>query len=171
MPEISSLVRLVVIADTAHSATLLTDTLRTAGIRGDVVWLPPGKVAVSRVRQTETYSDTEPPDLYFFDYSHPNERITKVLQSLAFGEHKSAVPFVLLTSPESQALLDSGEVDGGGAIMFSPTGLASFIRKMQHDNRSRFFKAVHTLYQFGPILVRTPHMMLRNRNRRQSLSA
>ena len=63
---------------------------------------------------------------------------------------------MLLTSPASQQMLDNGDVDEHKSVMFSPTSLTCFVRKLAINKRSSFFRALDTLYQYGPILVRVP---------------
>ncbi|NIM22556.1 MAG: hypothetical protein GTN64_09115, partial [Candidatus Latescibacteria bacterium] len=53
-------------------------------------------------------------------------------------------------------LLQDGRIDDTEAVMFSPTSLPSFIGKMKNGKRATFFKALNTLYEYGPILVRLP---------------
>jgi len=93
------------------------------------------------------------------------------LREIAFGQGKAGVPVILLTSPESQKLLDAGEIDGGQAVMFTPTALPSFVGKMRNGGRKSFFKALRTLYQFGPILVRTPEKFLRQDAQKEAIAA
>jgi hypothetical protein len=68
-------------------------------------------------------------------------------------------------------LLDTGNIGGNKAIMFSPTSLSSFVRKMKNGKRSSFFKALNTLYQYGPILVRLPESSCRHERIPTALSA
>lgn len=154
-------VKLVLVTDRSNCSSLLHYTLDQAGVAADIRTLPPGDSAVNCVQQRGPYHRNALPDLFIFDFTHPDEQTTTVLRRVAFGAEKSAVPMILLTSPESLRQLDDGHVDGGDAVMFSPTSLVSFARKMQLANRTRFFNALQTLYQFGPILVRAPQAMLR----------
>lgn len=153
-------VKLVLIADRASRASLLYNTMAQVSVCVDIRTLAPGESAVNCAQQRGPYRHNPLPDLFFFDFTDPDKRSIAVLRSIAFGPGKSAVPVILLTSPESQQLLDDGNIDGGNAVMFSPTSLISFARKMQEVNRARFLKALQTLYQFGPILVRAPQAVL-----------
>lgn len=149
-------VELVLIADRADRAAMLRDTMRKSGINGVIRRIAPSQAAIECARKSGAYKDKAPPDLIIFDYSDPTEKNTAVLRDIAFCNDRSRIPVVLLTSTVSQDLLDTGEVDGDSAVMFSPTSLVSFVQKMQDNKRSAFFRALHTLYQYGPILVRMP---------------
>jgi DNA-binding response OmpR family regulator len=153
-------VELVLISDRASRASLLHNVLTQVSVRAHIRTLAPGDSAVNCARRSGLYQRDPPPDLFFFDFTEPDEQSIALLRCIAFGPEKSAVPVILLTSPDSQKLLDEGGIDGGDAVMFSPTSLVSFVRKMQFTNRARFFKALLTLYQFGPILVRAPRSVL-----------
>ena len=153
-------VELVLIADDPQRATLLRDTMRKNGINGVIRRLSPGPAAIACARNTGAYADKGLPDLVVYDYSDPTEHNTGVLRDIAICNERSRVPVVLLTSPTSLDLLETGDVDGDTAVMFSPTSLPSFIRKMQAAKRKSFFRALNTLYQYGPILVRLPEACL-----------
>lgn len=162
---------MVLVADRPCRANMMRDVMREAGISGVIRRLSPGSDAIDCARQTGTYRDRNLPDLIVFDYAYPDKHRTQILKQIAFGSDKSSAPVILLTSPVSQWLLESGEVDGGDAVMFSPTALAAFVRKMALDRRAAFFKALRTLYQFGPILVRTPAAILNQDKREAVISA
>jgi hypothetical protein len=55
--------------------------------------------------------------------------------------------------------------------MFSPTRLSTFIRKMTFEKRPSFLRALRTLYQYGPILVRPSDSAMRYSTRITALSA
>lgn len=162
---------LVLVADRPGRSQLLCEQLQHAGVNGVIRRMPYGGDAIACAKRNGNYRWRPAPDLVIFDYSHADEYSTDILRQLAFGEDKAKVPVVILTSPNSQAELDDGKVDGGDAVMFSPTALEAFIKKMRSDNRSRFFKALKTLYQYGPILVRTPRWVLEQDLQELALSA
>ncbi len=164
-------VNLVLIAEQADRAAMLRDTMRKNGINGVIRRLAPGPAAIDCARKSGSYRDKAPPDLIVFDFSDPSEHNTTVLRDIAFCNDRSRVPVVLLTSPSSQNLLDTGDIDGDTAVMFSPTSLVSFVQKMQDDKRKSFFRALHTLYQYGPILVRMPDRFLSYGQHHVALSA
>lgn len=149
-------INLVLIAEDSARATLLRDTMSNCGVEGVIRRIDPGNPAVDCARQTGPYRERPLPDLIFLDFTNPNEENIAVLKAIAFGEKRTSVPVVLMTSDYSQELLDNGGVAEESAVMFSPTSLPSFFRKMKTGERPSFFKALRTLYQYGPILVRPP---------------
>ena len=160
MTHVNNEINLVLIADQPNRATALHDLMQDSGVNGVIRRLSPGKGAVDCVRQTGLYRDKTLPDLFICDFSAPDKLKISLLTEIAFGANKAPVPVIVLTSPDSAAMLDSGEIDGGKAVMFTPTALTSFVEKMRNGGRLSFFKALRTLYQFGPILVRTPDELL-----------
>jgi len=162
---------LVLIADQPNRATVLHDLMQESGVGGVIRRLSPGKGAVDCVRQTGLYRDKTLPDLFICDFSSPDKRKISLLKEIAFGDNKATVPVIVLTSPDSEAMLDSGELDGGEAVMFTPTALTPFVEKMRNGGRRSFFKALRTFYQFGPILVRTPDELLRQDTENEAIPA
>jgi len=152
-------INLVLIADDPICANTVRDTLQVAGITGTIRRMEPGSRAVACARQRGAFEAADSPDLILFDYEVPDEDKTTVLNEIAFCPDRAQIPVILLTSPESQEMLDKGDIDGGDAVMFTPTSLSSFVEKMRNGHRDVFFKAVHTLYEYGPILVSMPRRM------------
>lgn len=168
--EVEKGVNLVLIANNPQRASMLRDTMETIGIRGVIRRLAPGAPAVDCARKSGAYRQKDMPDLILFDYVDPDEKTTSVLRDIAFSEARARVPIVLLTSANSLDMLNNGDVGNNDAIMFSPTSLTSFVGKMKLEKRSSFFKALDTLYQYGPILVRMPESLLRRDYGRMALS-
>lgn len=164
-------VNLILIADNPQRASMLRDTMEQTGIRGVIRRLSPGAPAVDCARRSGAYRDKKMPDLILFDYVSPDEKTTSILRDIAFGKQRARVPVILLTSERSQELLNTDEIAANDAIMFSPTSLASFISKMKAEKRSSFFRALDTLFQYGPILVRTPESWRRREYGPFALSA
>lgn len=171
MQEQEKGIDLVLIADNAGRASMLRDALEDSGINGVIRRLEPGSPAIDCARRAGAYRQKNLPDLILFDYADPNERTTSVLRDLAFSKEKARVPVILLTSRNSQDLLDTGDVGGKETIMFSPTSLKSFVGKMRIEKRTSFFKALDTLYQYGPILVQMPESSRQYGYGRTALSA
>lgn len=162
---------LVLIADRPELTQHLSEQLKRAGVKGVIRRMPFGGDAIACARRSGNFRWRPAPDLVIFDYSYVDEYSTDILRKLAFGEDRAKIPVVIITSPDSQAELDGGKVDGGEAVMFSPTELDRFIAKMRNENRGRFLKALKTLYQYGPILVRTPGWVLDKEGREFAMSA
>ena len=156
MQRVDKNVNLVLIADNPGRAAMLKNAMERTGVNGVIRRLVPGAPAIDCARKSGAYREKSLPDLILFDFADPNELNTSVLSDIAFSKERARVPVVLLTSARSQELLDAGNVGDKKAIMFSPTSLSSFVSKMKNGKRALFFKALDTLYQYGPILVRLP---------------
>lgn len=149
-------INLVLIADDQGRASILRSMMEKFGINGVIRRINPGENAIDCARKAGPYREKSLPDLIFFDFTDPNEESIAVLREIAFGHKRARVPVVLLTSNASLGVLDDDRVSDPTAIMFSPTSLPSFVGKMKNGKRSAFFRALDTLYQYGPILVRLP---------------
>lgn len=156
MTENEKDINLVLIGNDPGCAKTIQESLEVAGISGVIRRVTPGERAVECARRKGTYEASESPDLILFDYEEPDEAKNTVLKEIAFCPERADIPIVLLTSPESQELIDNGDVGDDKAVMFTPTSLSSFVDKMRNGHREMFFKAVRTLYEYGPILVSMP---------------
>ena len=152
-------INLVLIGDDPGCANTIRETLQVAGISGIIRRVKPGDRAVECARHEGSFESTDLPDLILFDYEEPDQGKTELLHEIAFCPERAEVPVVLLTSPESQELIDNGDVGDDKAVMFTPTSLSSFINKMRNGHREVFLKAVRTLYEYGPILVSMPRQV------------
>ena len=159
MTENEKDINLVLIGDDPDCANTIRESLQVAGISGIIRRVTPGERAVECARRKGSYQAADTPDLILFDYEEPDEDKTTVLNEIAFCPERAQVPVVLLTSPESQELIDKGDVGDDKAVMFTPTSLTSFIEKMRNGHRDVFLKALRTLYKYGPILVSMPRQI------------
>lgn len=167
----STEINLVLIASESSRAAMLRDAMARCGVDGVIRRISPGSPAIDCALQQGLYREKAPPDLIFVDFTEPGDESIAVLNAIAFGQRRAAVPVVLITSPQSQELLDSGTLADESAVMFSPTSLPSFMRKMKLEKRPTFFKALRTLYQYGPILVRSSVSAMRYDTGATALSA
>jgi response regulator RpfG family c-di-GMP phosphodiesterase len=169
--EIEKAINLVLITDDQGRAAILRGMMEKFGINGVIRRIDPGENAIHCARKSGSYREKSLPDLIFFDFTDPDEKSIAVLREIAFGDARARVPVVLLTSSDSLDLLDNGSVGDATAIMFSPTSLPSFVGKMTNGKRCAFFRALNTLYQYGPILVRLPETARRYDHGPMALSA
>ncbi len=160
MAATDNLVHLLLITNRQDRSCLIRGALRDAGIDHVMECLPAGGKALQRARRSGRIQLKRAPDIVLFDFSVGDDCVTDVLRQIAFGPTRSNIPVVVLTSPRTRKTLEDGTVDGGEAVMFSPTALVSFVRSLRRDNRPRFLKALRTLYTFGPILVQLPDRAL-----------
>ncbi|MDJ0749204.1 MAG: hypothetical protein QNJ11_06950 [Woeseiaceae bacterium] len=149
-------INLVLIGENPGCANTIREILQVAGISGIIRRVTPGERAVECARRKGSYQSADSPDLILFDYEVPDKDKTTVLNEIAFCPDRASIPVVLLTSPESQKMINDGDVGDDKAVMFTPTSLTSFVDKMRNGQREVFLKAVRTLYEYGPILVSMP---------------
>jgi len=112
------------------------------------------------LRRARPFDKSPVPDLVMYDLAVPSKQTIAIVRDIAFEERRSNTPVALLTSPASERLLDSGEIDGGGAIIFSPRSLARFLAKLAGRKRDTILDAVTILYRYGPFLIRQPEEFL-----------
>lgn len=171
MQGIEKAINLVLIADDQGRASILRGVMEKLGVNGVIRRIGPGKNAIDCARKSGAYREKSLPDLIFLDFSDPDEKSIAVVRQIAFGDERARVPVVLLTSSDSLDLLDDSSVTDPKAIMFAPTSLPAFVGKMKNGKRSAFFRALDTLYQYGPILVRLPETAHRYNYGLKALSA
>jgi len=151
-----SVIDIVLIADDSAKAAMLRRFLENNGIRGHVSRIAQRKKALAYIQHKGPRSTIPVPDLILFDFSEPRDRVVSLLQDAVFGSTAPIAPVIVLTSPSSEQLLESGAVHCGNATMFAPKTLVGFVRKMRDHQRDRFLRAVSVLSDLGPILVRLP---------------
>lgn len=153
---------LLLIADDAYRVSMLQALMRNAGLTCTVRRLDQTKKATAYLRRLKPFENSRLPDLVLFDIAESHPSIVDLARDVAFGERRSAVPVVLLTSPASETLLESGELDGGKSTMFASRALETFLGKLVGRKRHGFLRALATLYEYGPILARQPARFLEN---------
>lgn len=153
----------MLIADDAYRVAMLRQCMRTSGLSCTIRRMGASKKASAYLNRRQPYEKIPMPDIVMFDLAEMDPQMIDILQDVAFGEQRSSVPVVLLTSPSSESLLESGEIDEGRATMFSPRSLPTFLQKLTGRRRRGFLRALRTLYEYGPILARQPAHFLERR--------
>ena len=110
-------------------------------------------------------------DLLIVDFAGPETARLSWIHALAIGARRTRIPVVILTSGGSENLLRCSVSNDADVTMFSPTTLSAFMRGLQQTQSRFFMKALYTLYDFGPILVRLPDSALPKSERCAELSA
>ncbi|MDH3747803.1 MAG: hypothetical protein OER97_06310 [Gammaproteobacteria bacterium] len=162
---------LLLIADDAYRVAMLRRAMHQVGLSCTIRRLAQTKKASAYLGRVKPYQNSPLPDLVFFDIADSDPSTVEIAKDIAFGERRSKVPVVLLTSPASETLLESGELDGGATTMFSPRTLETFLKKLVGRRRYGFLRALSTLYQYGPILARQPLNFLEHGSEPAELSA
>jgi len=141
-----------------HSATaaLLRRLMEQHGLSGEIRRVDPGRGAIAVARRGRPGNDEPAPDIVMLDFAAAEARSISFLQQIARGTPPLPAPVVLLTSPESEALLRSGNLRFNDSRVFAPTSLPCFMRKMREHPRQRFLRALSIMADLGPILVDLP---------------
>ena len=148
--------QILLLADNARRVAMLRNSLRDNGIRGGIKRVGQSDKAFEWLQRSSPPSSEPLPDLILIDFAEADEDAVAAARDIAFGPNRSPVPVVLLTSPETESMLESGEVDDGEATMFTARALDLFLRKLVGQRRQSFLRALSTLYQYGPILTPLP---------------
>ncbi len=164
-------INVLLIADCSATAAMLRQVMEQSGLRGEIRRMHQGRSAVAYARRSGPYKEAKSPHLILLDFSAPDERCLSIVTELAFGQDRAPAPVILLTSPESEHFLHSGNLTRDSSRIFAPTSLLSFIRKMRQHPRSRFLRALSVMYDLGPILVRLPASFVRRPEEQPALIA
>lgn len=154
--EKSTPLQILLIADDSYRIAMLRRAMKNAGLNCRISRLPQTRTARAFLNRKQLADGESRPDLVFQDFACDDNEALDTLSVVAFGASRSRVPVVILTSPATEEMLQSGDLDDGRSIMFSPRPLESLLRKLADNRGSAFIAAVRTLYQYGPILARLP---------------
>lgn len=171
MPDDKEAMNLLLIADDSATAAMLRQVMEQSGLTGEIRRMHQGRSAVAYARRSGPYTDAKSPDLILLDFSAPDERSRAIATEIAFGAGRALAPVILLTSPDSEYLLQSDVFQRDSFRMFAPTSLFSFIKKMRQHSRNRFLRALTVMYDLGPILVRLPASFVRRPDQQPALIA
>lgn len=162
---------ILLVADDAVRVSLLRRSMRANGLSCNTRRVGYGKKALAYLRRHSPYQTTPAPHLVLIDLAEQSDAARELVQQMAFGKRRSPIPVVLLSSPAAEVLLESGELDGGEATMFTARALDSFFRKLVGQRRAGFLKALATLYEYGPIILRLPEAFVESSEDAPDLSA
>ena len=143
---------ITLVTDDNRRLNCLNDELCAAGLDARLDWNKPGHSTASRLRRMDP--EKSDPGLILLDFTIDHLMSRRMLKSIAFGEKRSKMALAVLTMPETEAILDSGEVDGGEATMFSPTSVASLFAKLAGPDSQATLRSIGVLNQYGPVLLR-----------------
>lgn len=162
MPSANDTMNLLLISDNSEKAAMLTQTMEQLGLSGEIRTMRPTRSAVAYARRSGRYRGATAYDFILFDFSEPSENSLSIVADVAFGPNRPAAPVILLTSPGSECLLDSDNLQSGDSSMFAPTSLSCFLKKMRQHSRHRFLRALSVMSDLGPVLVRLPGFYMRH---------
>ncbi len=152
-------------------AALLRQSMESDGINGNIHRIDASLDAMVRIRELCRDRSERRPDFILFDCSEPEPAQLDMLRQLAFGSGRSPVPVVVMTSPETETILQSSRFDDGGAVMFSPITLDNLVATLKRKRRSRFLRALSVIYAIGPVLVKAPAALFSRQEESLALTA
>jgi DNA-binding NarL/FixJ family response regulator len=164
-------VNALLISDCQDCAALLHQAMESDGINGNIHRIDAHIDGLGRIRELCRDKSSRRPDFIVYDLADPTPRQTELLTKLAFGAGRSPVPVVVLTSPDSEKLLQSGNVDGGNSVMFSAISLDNLVATLRNKRRSRFLRTLSVIYAIGPILVQAPSVLFAQEDNHLALTA
>jgi hypothetical protein len=164
-------ISLLLISNAAEKGAMLRREMERRGLNGEIRRMDPGRSAVAYARQSGPYKGSIPPDIVMIDFAEPDKRCLAMLKQVALSSVRACVPVVLLTRPETEDLLRTGNLKFDESRVFAPTTLACFVKKMREHPRGRFLRALGIMSDLGPILVRQPGSFVHQTSGEHALSA
>jgi len=152
---------LLISGDSQRSAKLL-QIFEEQGIRGDMRKMRASKSAIACARRLGRYRQNSHHDMVLVDFAEPDDKTLAVVRDIALGSDRLDCPVILLTSEESEYLLEQNGAVNSWTNMFAPTSLACFLKKMRQHSQSRFLRALNVISNVGPVLVRLPIYFMRD---------
>ena len=163
--------QILLVAENTRRVSMLRKSIRDNGLSCGIKRIGHSEKASLWLRRNPPTPSEPLPDLVLFDFAEAHPDAVALARDIAFGADRSPVPVVLMTSPETETMLESGELDGGEATMFAARALDVFLRKLVGRRRQGFLRALCTLYQYGPILTPLPAPFLETIEQPDKLSA
>jgi len=146
---------ILLIEDSTHRMNLIKEELAASGTRCRLHTVGAGPDTLRYLKQEAPYENVPRPDLVLLDFSLPQKRYLGLIEKVKSIEAFSSIPFVVLTRPESESILEEKYAPKGNCVMFSPIEFGSFLRTMNANNRDRFMNAIVLIADMGLVLVRT----------------
>lgn len=145
---------LTMVSENSCQIASLKRDVMGAGLDADLRLKVAGHSAAASLRRIK--ADVEKPHIVFLDFTEDTLLSRRMLRSIAFGEKRSAAILAVMTLPKTEALLQSGEVDGGEATMFSATSMSNVLQKLAGPSPQQMLHSLAVLNRFGPVLVSVP---------------
>lgn len=145
-------IKITLVSDQPYRLGCLQAETRAAQLKADLSLKKPGHTTAAALRRRRV--DNANPELILLDFTRDDIVARRMLKSIAFGSKRSQAAIAILTRPETEALLDSGEIDGGDATMFAPTRIDVLLGKLGGNEAPRMMNSITVLNQYGPVLIR-----------------
>ena len=163
-------IRLTIIGDNVRRLALLRQEISRYDASCERQTLDAAQASLGKPA-TQGQSAFEAADVLLVDFAGPETARLSLVHALAFGRKRALTPVVIMTSEESERLLRNSTGKKDKPTMFTPTPFSAFMTGLLQEKRRRLVKALNTLYQFGPILVRLPSSAIPDITEHTALSA
>ena len=147
---------ILLIESSARRLGLVQEELNDAGTRCRLHTVGTGTDSLKYLKREEPFADAPQPDLVIVDLSQPLKRLLTFVDKLKSLEEFEQLPLVVVTRPDTEALLTEKYPETEGCVMFSPIELGAFLRTMNSMPCERFLNAVRLMADLGFVLVRAP---------------
>ena len=147
---------ILLIESSAHRLGLIRDELKQAETRCRLHTVGTGGDSMKYLKREAPFNDAPQPDLIIVDLSQPLRRLLTFIDKLKSSKEFAELPLVVMTRPETEAILEEKYRASDGCVMFSPIELGSFLTTMNSMPLDRFLNAVRLIADLGFVLVRTP---------------
>jgi len=149
------IVNILLIEDSPYRQKLILNALKRANLCCRLQSVGIGTAALRYLKSSGPLQKAPRPDLVLFDLSLPSKDYLKSLDALISDTQLAEIPFALLTSCETELLLED-RFQPTGSVMFSPINLDKFLNSMSSLPTDRFLNAVALIAKIGFVLVRVP---------------
>lgn len=146
---------ILLVEDSTHRMGLVREELENSGTRCRLHTVGTGTETLKYLQREAPYANAPKPDLILLDFSQPRSRYLKLIDKIKTSEEFASIPFVVLTRPESEEILEDKYPPDGNCVMFSPIEFGAFLRTMNATSRDRFMNAIVLVGGLGLVLVRT----------------
>ncbi len=145
---------ITLVSDVCYRVAYLAAGLRQAGVEAELRLKRPNHQTVASLRRLELSAHR--PELVFIDYTTDTLLSRRMLKTIALCEKRSPAIVIVLTRPDTEALLEAGDLDVGDSTMFSATPLEAMLKKLGGEQRDTVLHSLEVLNRYGPVLARAP---------------
>ena len=156
MTEENLRLNVLLVEDIASKTKLIREALERSRNTCRLHAVGAGQDTLSYLRRDGPYASAPTPDLVLFDLSDARKPHLKILDRVYKDTSQRDIPLVLLTSAQSEKLVEDTYDGHRGRVVFSPIELDHFLNSMHSRSPDRFLSAVSLIQKLGFVLVRIP---------------
>lgn len=154
MNEEGNRLNILLVEDAPGQSELIRSALERSGNRCNLHTVGSGAHTIKYLRGEGPYAAAPKPDLVFLDATNCESSQTKIFDQVHADTNSREIPLVLLTSPESEQMIDETYNQTDDNVVFSAIELDSFLKTMRARTPERFLDAVTLIQKLGFVLVR-----------------